>query len=263
LRAPHTNFERPKSSGVLPDALTVGTKPYVLDSGKVRSLHFNHEEIQSAMWVAKPDALYLEYTRLMMGFLMFMPQPRSIAMIGLGGGSLAKFCYRYLPSARIVAVENSADVLALRASFCVPDDDDRFRVIEGDGAAYLGQAADGAFDAILLDGYGAAGVPTSLSSPAFYEDCSRTLSEPGVLVTNLHEAHADFALLAARIRRTFGATYEVREGTRGNCIMFAGGLEFARATRHMAVRRPLDLDREAWAQLKPTFGRILAAATTV
>jgi spermidine synthase len=263
LRNPLTKFERPKSDGTVLDAMSSDAKPYVLDSGKVRSLHFNHEEIQSAMWVAKPDALYLEYTRLMMGFLMFMPQPKSILMIGLGGGSLAKFCYRYLPGARIVAIENNADVLALRDTFCVPVDDDRFEVIEGDGAAFVQQAADGAYDAILLDGYSAAGVPASLSSAAFYEDCGRMLSQSGVMVTNLHEAHADFALHAARIRRTFGATYEVREGTRGNCIVFAGGLAFAKATRHMAVRRPLDLDREAWAQLKPTFGRIVAAASAI
>ena len=41
----------------------------------------------------------------MMGFLLFKPEPGNIAMIGLGGGSLAKFCHRDLPRSRIQAIE--------------------------------------------------------------------------------------------------------------------------------------------------------------
>jgi spermidine synthase len=232
--------------------------PYVVESGRLRSLHFNAEEIQSAMWVDRPDALYLEYTRLMMGVLMFVPQPRSIAMIGLGGGSLAKFCYRYLPEASIVAVEVDSDVLALRDRFCVPQDDARLSIRQADGADFLLQAEAASVDVLMLDAYTADGVPAALGSQAFFDECARVVGN-GVLVANLHEAHADFALHAARIRRSFGATLEVREGVRGNCVVFAGGLEFAKSTRQLAVRRPQDLDRAAWSQLKPVFGRILAA----
>jgi hypothetical protein len=33
-----------------------------------------------------PEFLALGYTKTMMGFLFFQPNPKSIAMIGLGGG---------------------------------------------------------------------------------------------------------------------------------------------------------------------------------
>jgi spermidine synthase len=236
--------------------------PYVVDSGRLRSLHFNAEEIQSAMWIDRPDALYLEYTRLMMGVLMFAPQPRSITMIGLGGGSLVKFCHRHLPDAHIVAVEVDAQVLALRDQFRIPGNDARLQILQADGGEYLQAAADASCDVLMLDAYTVGGVPPALSSQAFFDECARVTGE-GVLVANLHEAHPDFALQAARIRRSFGATLEVREGVRGNCVLFAGGLAFARSTRHLAVRRPQDLDREAWSQLKPVFGRILAATRDV
>ena len=236
------------------------TKPYVVDNGKVRSLHFNAEEIQSAMWPARPDALYLEYTRLMMGFLLFNAAPRTITMIGLGGGSLAKFCHRYLPGAHLVVVENNAEVIALRDTFSIPPDDACLRVIEGDGVAYIEKAADHSLDILLVDGYGDAGLPPPLCSQPFYDQCQRVLNDNGILVCNLHEAHVDFTLQLARIGRSFGATLMVREGERGNCIVLAGGLAFAKATRHVATRRPQDLDREAWMQLKSAFGRIVAAA---
>ncbi|MDE8344502.1 MAG: hypothetical protein POG24_11875, partial [Acidocella sp.] len=64
-----------------------------------------------------PCALDLEYSRTMMGFLLFKPEPKHIAMVGLGGGSLAKFCHRYLPATRIEVVEINPHVLALRDEF--------------------------------------------------------------------------------------------------------------------------------------------------
>ena len=81
--------------------------PFVVNVDGVRSLHFTMGEVQSSMRTDRPDELELDYTRTMMGFLLLNPQPRAIAMIGLGGGSLAKFCHRHLPSARITAVENN------------------------------------------------------------------------------------------------------------------------------------------------------------
>ncbi len=95
-------------------------RPFIYVTPTSRSLMFSRGEIQSRMWTGDPYALNLEYTRLMMGFLLLNPEPRRIAMVGLGGGSLAKFCYRYLPSARIDVYEINPQVIALRDSFLVP-----------------------------------------------------------------------------------------------------------------------------------------------
>ena len=80
------------------------------------------------MQTQDPHALDLQYTRTMTGFLSFKPKPRHIGMIGLGGGSLAKFCHRYLPSARIEIVEINPHVLALRDEFWIPPDDARLTI---------------------------------------------------------------------------------------------------------------------------------------
>src|SRR5690606_15673673 len=89
--------------------------------------------VQSSMSLLNPYALEFEYTRLMMGFLLFDPDPAHMLMIGLGGGSLPKFCHRYLPQTSIDVVEIDPDVIALRDAFHVPPDDARFRVIAADG----------------------------------------------------------------------------------------------------------------------------------
>ncbi len=233
--------------------------PYVIEHEGLRSLHFNRAEIQSVMWIERPDDLYLEYTRLMMACLMFVAQPRAIAMIGLGGGSLAKFCHRHCPQASILAWEIDTEVIALREEFRIPPDDQRWRIIAGDGAKAIAQADRAAFDVLMVDGYGGNGVPPALCSQAFYEACAHSLDDAGVLVSNLHEAADDFDLQLARIQRSFVASVAVHEGERGNCIVFAGGAGFGDAMRRAAVRRPRDFDRHAWTQLKPAFARVLGS----
>ena len=109
-----------KLDGVLTsqtDPLTGHARPYVLDDAQSRSLHFASYETQSRMWLSDPTALALDYTQTMMGFLLFNPLPSQIAMIGLGGGSLAKFCSRHLPQARIDVVEINPHVVVILSQF--------------------------------------------------------------------------------------------------------------------------------------------------
>ena len=115
-------------------------KPFVVDNGQRRFLHFDFDAIQSAMEVSNPERLALAYTRKMMAFLLFNRTPERILLLGLGGGSLAKFCYSKLPAASITAVEVNEDVIALRDEFSIPADDHRFRVINADGGAYVSAA---------------------------------------------------------------------------------------------------------------------------
>jgi len=136
------------------------------------------------MLVDEPDALVTDYTRKMMSFLLFNPNPRHILMIGLGGGSLAKFCYRHLPKARITAVEINRHVIAMRDEFVVPQDDDRFNVIHADGARYVEQL-DESVDVILVDAFDADGIALSLSESNFYSRAAEQLTSSGVLVMNL------------------------------------------------------------------------------
>jgi spermidine synthase len=105
-------------------------------------------------------------------------------MIGLGGGSLAKFCYHELTTVDITVVEISPDVIALRRDFLIPDDDHRFRVIQQDGAEFITHC-DRQFDVILVDAFDPDGIALSLPSLNFYNHAYKRLARQGVLVMNL------------------------------------------------------------------------------
>lgn len=178
-------------------------QPYIFDSPIERRLHFTNEATQSAMLLSDPDALIAQYTRKMMGFLLFNPNPAHIVMIGLGGGSLAKFCYRKLPRSRITVVEISEDVIALRDEFCIPKDDERFRVIHDDGARYM-ERADEPVDVLLIDAFDAEGIALTLAQSDFHACAARRLTEDGVLVMNFWGPRERYVDNLAKARAAFG-----------------------------------------------------------
>lgn len=233
------------------------TAPFVQDSGASKSLHFTHGELQSMMLTDFPWRLELDYTRTMMGFLLFNPAPKHIGMIGLGGGSLVKFCHRHLGASRMTVLEINPHVIALRKEFQVPDDDARLTVIAADGALFL-QSETPAFDVLLVDGFDHDGQPAALCSQRFYDDCLAALAPGGLLVVNLHYQHPDYPVLLERIARSFGGNavdIVVEEQT--NSIVFASKGP-AISPHRLSLRQSLaDLDDEARQQLNPEFGRIL------
>jgi spermidine synthase len=174
----------------------------VRTEGDRRTLEFMPGNIQSEMLLSRPDHLLLAYTRALMGFALFVPRPRHIVMVGLGGGSLAKFCHRYFPATRITVIELRADVIALRAQFGVPPDDARFQVVHADALDWLA-AAPACADVLLVDGFDAFGLPAPLASARFYGHCRRVLQDGGVLAVNVFSYDPAYAGIVARLRLMF------------------------------------------------------------
>lgn len=179
------------------------TKPFIEDCGPLRYLHFDLDNVQSVMRLDDPDALCLAYTRKMMAFLLFNSEPRRILQLGLGGGSLAKFCYRHLPEASITVLEIDSHVLALREEFRVPPDDQRFHVVQGDGVEYIAKRAP-RDDIILVDACDRTGLSPTLAAPDLYSNLRRRLNVDGVLVVNICGDETDVENHIARIRGVFG-----------------------------------------------------------
>ena len=232
-------------------------EPFVIQDGDARSLHFTIGEIQSKMRLDRPDELQVDYTRTMMGFLLLAPRPRTVAMIGLGGGSLVKFCHRHLPSARIAVVENNPGVVALRTEFGIPDDDARLSVLVDDGAAFVAAADARTLDVLLVDGFDAHGQPPQLCSQAFYDDCFRALAPGGVLVVNLHTDHPEHGILVERIAGSFrGNAMQVLTRDTCNCVLFAARSRPVTLQALRGLEWSVVLDAQVQRQLRAEFAHI-------
>ncbi len=203
------------------DADLLDGKPFVYEHDGALSLHFDIGAIQSQMVQDDPTRLVLGYTRSLMGFLLFQPAPERVAMIGLGGGSIAKYCHRHLPDARLEVVEISPEVIALRDRFQIPPDDARFAVVQGDGADYVATHRD-ALDVLIVDGFDLNGQATQLGTQAFYDDCHASLCDEGVMAVNLSGVDLLLEVYLSRIRRSFGRNILVTQAKDcTNQIVFA------------------------------------------
>jgi spermidine synthase len=177
-------------------------KPFVVDNGERRYLYFNVRLMQSEMLLRTPNSLELRYTQKMMAFLLFHPRPKRIVLIGLGGGSLIKFCHQRLPVAHLTAVELDPDVIAWRDAFMLPPDGQRLEVLQADGAEYL-QNVEKGIDALLVDAFDRTGFAPSLANREFFEAAFAKLSGNGVLVINLAGEKESYAGLIGEAMHVF------------------------------------------------------------
>ena len=189
-------------------------KPFVIDDGRTRRLYFGLAYVQSEMSIGQPYELNFAYTRIMMGFLLFLPRPRHVVIVGLGGGSLTRFCHRSVPRARITSIEIDPEVMAFGDLFLLPPADARNELVQADAVDYVRRTGERP-DVVLLDGCDIQGMAPALCDAALLGSIHDRLRSRGVLVINLvgsAEALRDMLAAAAGVFRGRLIVQNVGEG---------------------------------------------------
>lgn len=159
----------------------------VVDDGLYRSMHFGTDAKQSSMLLRDPYQLALSYTRAMCAALLFQESPQRILMIGLGGGSLAKFFLHHFPQCRIDAVEFRPEVHRVAQQFFALPEEARLQLFYEDAGSFVrGAAAEQSdYDLILIDAFLDRGIAYSVIGMSFFDACHDRLATDGVLSMNL------------------------------------------------------------------------------
>ena len=162
----------------------------------VRYLHLGSEWIQGAMRLNSPNSIELEYAEQMMGWLLFLEPSINfeVLQLGLGTGTLSKFCHHLNNDIQVSAVEiNPAVIVASKVMFDLPIESDRMTVIQDDALAYVKNSKNyKTKDVIQVDLYDGSASGPALSSLDFYKGCANTLKDTGVLTVNLFGRHSSF-----------------------------------------------------------------------
>ena len=162
------------------------------------------EEIESRLSLVDPLALISEYTQAMLLALAWIPAPRRILLIGLGGGRLQLVLHHYLEQASLDTVELDPLVFEVAQRFFGFTTDERQRVVVQDGRAYVKNVrTETPYDLIFLDAYRVGGVPLHLSTREFYDECHGVLAPGGAVVTNLQSGIS----LYHAARKTFASAF--------------------------------------------------------
>ncbi|MDD5276060.1 MAG: spermine synthase [Methylovulum sp.] len=161
----------------------------IVERSGVRSLHFGTYPRQSSMRLHDPHKLELDYVRAMTSWLLFKETLDGDALIiGLGGGSIAKFLLHHFPDCRLKAVEYRKSVAKIaRSHFGLPLDP-RLKIIIDDGGQYVCQRTEShqdRYSLIIVDAFDHEGMAPSISNDAFFTACKALLKNDGILVINL------------------------------------------------------------------------------
>jgi spermidine synthase len=199
------------------------------DHGDVRYLHLGSTEwVQGSMWLDKPFDIELEYVQRMMAWLLFV-DPATVAtrhamQLGLGAGSLTKFCRKKLRMKTTAIELNPQVIAACRLWFKLPADDAKLAVVLGDAAEVAAHEHwRGQVDALQVDLYDHEAAAPVLDSEAFYRDCRSLLTEDGVMTVNLFGRSSSYPRSLERIAQAFGAgaVWAFRPTREGNTIVSA------------------------------------------
>ena len=163
-----------------------GTLYVTQDADGLRTLRFEKDGARQS--VAKPgDPAHLEmpYQRVALAGLALCAEPRRILVVGLGGGTLPGFLHVHYPQAVIDAVEIDPQVVDVAKEFFGFREDARMRAYVGDGREFIERARGSSYDVIVLDAFGAHGVPRRLATLEFLQAVRRALAPGGVAIGNL------------------------------------------------------------------------------
>jgi spermidine synthase len=181
----------------------------IVEDGLTRSLHFGSAVRQSAMDLYRPEYLVLAYTRAMMSGLIFQPTPRKALLIGLGGGTLAKFLFHHFPLCSIDAVEYREQVVKLAHGYFLLPVDPRLRIHIDDGNNFVQHAqidASNGYDLIMVDAYDSTGMADDMGQTPFLGACRTLLSANGLFAINLWRNDRPlYTHVRRRLRQCFNA----------------------------------------------------------
>jgi spermidine synthase len=199
------------------------TTPHVSEQDGIRNMHFGTPAIQGAMRISEPFSLEFEYIQQMMVWTLFTESFAHIVQLGLGAGSLTKFCYRNFQGSLITAIELDPVVIELcRADFSLPADDERLCVLAMDAMEYVTDPANrGTVDILQIDLYDAQALAPALQSLEFYQACMECLAPEGILTVNLFCDYPDRAQNLQHLEQVFAAVAWLPEVHDGNVVAIA------------------------------------------
>ncbi len=164
--------------------------------GNVRTMNFvrdNGEEHIQTLWnIKRPYDLVTNYSRLMFSSYLFVPQPKRVLIVGLGGGAMVHFIKHYDPEVKVDAVEIDAKVVELADKYFDVRTQKNVKIITEDAFKYFKENKT-RYDVIYMDaflkpseGTDATGQPLRLKTTEFYKGLREQLTPDGIVVINLN-----------------------------------------------------------------------------
>lgn len=218
------SFTGPTHAKVLHEERSVYTRIIVEDSNRLRCLKFTlkrEDSTQTCINLNYPKRMVFSYTQMSMASLLLNPNPASVLIVGLGGGTLPMALRDLLPEALIDTVEIDEAVVRVAKEYFGYREDEYNRAIIRDARVYGKRSAlrGLTYDLIILDAFNGEYIPEHLMTVEFLEEMRALLSDDGVLVANTFASSQLYDFESATYAAVFGDFLNFRGSSTGNRVI--------------------------------------------
>jgi len=199
----------------------------VEEQGNQRCLKFNTKSSktnQSCIYKDDPKKLVFNYTKLVFSSLLMIDDPKSVLIIGLGGGTLSNTIHELYPNAVIDNVEIDPAVTKVARQYFDFIENDQISAVTQDGRIFIKRASlkKQKYDWIILDAFNGDYIPEHLLTKEFFEETKSILSDNGIISANTFSISELYFHESATYHDVFGDFINVSNSKNNNRIILAG-----------------------------------------
>ena len=160
----------------------------VVETTKLRALHFGTAPRQSCLLLAEPHTLYVPYCRAMMAWQLFKNRCDNALLIGLGGGSLARYLLNHAENIQLDIIETRPKMVKIARRYFGLPLDARLKIKITEGGEYIRRIAqqdEKRYDLLLIDAFNQNAMSPNVDGVAFFDACRQLLNPDGLMLINL------------------------------------------------------------------------------
>lgn len=193
----------------------------VSEDDEARYLRFGYGAKQSALTLGSPASLRVPYTAYLALGLAFTDPERAL-MIGLAGGSVARFIRTARPDVALDVVELDPDVVRVASRYFGVDEAGGLRIHVEDGRMFVKRTTD-RYDWVVLDAFHSDSMPHHLATAEFFSEVKGVLTPRGVVTVNVAPLGPGVLYLSIihTLTRVFPQVYLFQVPERGNIVAVA------------------------------------------
>lgn len=175
------------------------------------------------MDLTDPQKVVFPYARMTFAGLLLNPQPSSILVIGLGGGTIPTVLATLYPDSQIDVVEIDLAVVDVARKYFAYSESERSRVYVQDARVFIKRAGlrGVTYDLVILDAFTGDYIPEHLMTAEFIEETARLLSPNGVLVANTFSTSALYDHESVTYNKVFPEFINFKMPNTGNRVIIA------------------------------------------
>ena len=191
---------------------------------------------QACIDLVNPDQLVFEYTQSIMATLFVRKTPKTILVIGLGGGLLPMALHDILPDTEITSVEIDPAVVKLAKQYFNYAENEKIKSVVQDGRVFIKRAGmlGKQYDWVILDAFNGDYIPEHLMTQEFLKEVKSILPQGGIVTANTFSGSRLYDYESVTYQSVFGDLFTLKSPNRSNRIIIGCRCDLTIAEQYLS-----------------------------